>query len=47
MMAESAVIETVYSLLPGTKKSQFLTDCVIGFGFRKGKTGNLVVNSLE
>ena len=41
MMAELAESETVYSLLPQIKSSQFSRDCVV-LGFRRKKTGNLV-----
>ena len=37
MMAELAESEPVYSLLPHIKKIQFSSNCVIKFGFRKGK----------
>ena len=47
MMAELAEIEAVYSLMPWIKISQFSIDCVVGFGCRKGKNGNLVVPSSE
>ena len=38
-MAELAESERGYSLLPGIKNSQFSSDFVIMFGFRKGKIG--------
>ena len=44
-MAESEESESVCSLLPRKKNSQFSSDCVIAFGFRKGKTGLLGVPS--
>ena len=41
MMVELGENAPVYSLLPLINNDQMLTHCVIPFGFRKGKTGNL------
>ena len=45
MMAELAKNPPVYSFLPSNNNYKISKGCVILFGFRKGKTGNLVVPS--
>ena len=45
IMPELAENAPVYSFLPSIKNYQISKACVIPFGFRKGKTENLVVPS--
>ena len=47
MMTKLAESETVYSSIAMNKEFQFSRDCLIVFGFRKVKSGNLVVPSSE
>ena len=43
MMTQLALNSPVYSFLPSIKDYIVSKSCVFPFGFRKGKTGNLIV----
>ena len=47
MLAALAENEPVYSFLSSINNTKILRTCLFPFGFRKGKTGNLVVPSSE